>query len=269
MKHNSRISTEDFFVRAAGHKLRVRRLTHQANDGQDSRPTLVFLHEGLGSIEMWRDFPEVLLKKTGCNGLVYDRWGHGKSDPIDVQRTLRYIHDEALDSLPEVLENSGVEDTILIGHSEGGSIALIFAAEHPGSVRGLITEAAHVFVEEITLEGIREAVIAYQTTELKEKLTRYHYSNTEAIFQAWSETWLSPEFKHWNIEDCLSKINCPLLVIQGQEDPYATETQVESIAGRVAGPATPLLIPDCAHIPHKEATDRVIKEMTEFILKLL
>jgi pimeloyl-ACP methyl ester carboxylesterase len=269
MKSTNRISTEDFFIHAAGHQLRMRRLTHPDSDGQDYRPTLVFLHEGLGSIEMWHDFPEVLVEKTGCNGLVYDRWGHGKSDPIDVQRTLRYVHDEALDSLPEVLKNSGVEDTILIGHSDGGSIALIFAAEYPGSVRGLITEAAHVFVEEITLEGIREAVKVYQTTDLKEKLARYHDSNAEGIFRAWCETWLSPEFKHWNIEDCLPGVTCPVLVIQGQDDQYGTEAQVESIATRVTGPAKPLLIPDCAHIPHKEATARVIKEMTEFILRLL
>jgi pimeloyl-ACP methyl ester carboxylesterase len=269
MKNTNRISTEDFYVHAAGHKLRVRWLIHPGNDGQDSRPTLVFLHEGLGSIEMWQDFPEVLLEETGCNGLVYDRWGHGKSDPIDVQRTLRYVHDEALDSLPEVLKNSGVEDTILIGHSDGGSIALIFAAEYPGSVRGLITEAAHVFVEEITLEGIRQAVQTYQTTDFKEKLARYHDNNTEGIFRAWCETWLSPAFKQWNIEDCLPRVTCPVLVIQGEDDQYGTEAQVEAIASRVAGPAKVLLIPGCAHIPHKEATDRVVKEMARFILKLL
>lgn len=269
MKNTTPISTEDFFVNAAGHKLRVRRLTHPGNDGQDHHPTLVFLHEGLGSIEMWHDFPQVLLEATGCNGLVYDRWGHGKSDPIDVPRTLRYVHDEALKSLPEVLKNSGVEDAILIGHSDGGSIALIFAAEYPELARGLITEAAHVFVEEMTLEGIREAVKIYQTTDLKEKLSRYHDSNTETIFQAWCETWLAPEFKHWNIEDCLPRVTCPVLAIQGEDDQYGTEAQVESIASGVAGPAKLLLIPDCAHVPHKEATGRVIKEMTEFILGLL
>ena len=269
MESAKRISTEDFYVQAAGHKLRVRRLTHPGSDGQDSRPTLVFLHEGLGAIEMWHDLPKVLLEKTGCNGLLYDRWGHGKSDPIDVQRTLRYIHEAAVGSVPEVLKNLGVEDTILIGHSEGGSIALIFAAEYPELVRGLITEAAHVFVEESTLKGIREAVEAYQTTDLKEKLARYHDNNTEEIFRAWYETWLSPEFKHWNIEDYLPRVTCPVLVIQGEDDPYATEAQVEAIASQVAGPAKPLLIPDCAHIPHKEATDRVVKEMTEFILGLL
>ena len=269
MKNTNQISAEDFYVHAAGHKLRVRRVTHLGNSGQDSRPTLVFLHEGLGSIEMWHDFPETLLEKTGCDGLVYDRWGHGKSDPIDVQRTLRYVHDEALDSLPEVLEKSGVEDAILIGHSDGGSIALIFAAEYPGSVRGVITEAAHVFVEEITLEGIKDALEVYRNTDLKEKLARYHGDNTERIFRAWYETWLQPEFKSWNIEDCLPKITCPVLVIQGEDDQYGTAAQVEAITNQVTGQSKPLLIPNCAHIPHKEATDRVIKEMTDFILGLL
>lgn len=263
------LEQKDFFVNAAGHKLRVRRLTHSDNSGRDGRPTLVFLHEGLGSIEMWHGFPKAILKKTGCNGLLYDRWGHGKSDPIDIQRTIRYVHDEALDSLPEVLKSSGVEDSILIGHSDGGSIALIFAAEHPEWVRGLITEAAHVFVEEITLEGIKAALEVYSNTDLKEKLERYHGDNTESIFRAWYETWLQPEFKSWNIEDCLPKITCPVLVIQGEDDQYGTAAQVEAITNQVSGKSKPLLIPDCAHIPHKEATDRVAEEMTEFILGLL
>ncbi|MGD9166900.1 MAG: alpha/beta hydrolase [Syntrophobacterales bacterium] len=269
MSTKGSLLTEDFFIRAAGRKLRVRRLTHPGNNGQDSQPTLVFLHEGLGSIEMWHDFPEVLLEKTGCNGLLYDRWGHGRSDPLDGKRTLRYVHDEALDSLPDVLRRCEVDDSVLIGHSDGGSIALIFAAEYSERVRGIITEAAHVFVEEITLEGIKDALEVYRSTDLKEKLARYHGDNTERIFRAWHETWLQPEFKSWNIEDCLPKIKCPVLVIQGEDDQYGTIAQVEAIAHQVAGPAKPLLIPDCAHIPHKEATDRVIKEMTEFILKLL
>lgn len=263
------LQENDFFVYAADHRLRVRRLRHSGKGGQDGRPTLVFLHEGLGSIEMWHDFPKAILKKTGCDGLLYDRWGHGKSDPIDVQRTTRYVHDEALDSLPEVLKNSGVEDTILIGHSDGGSIALIFAAEHPESVRGLITEAAHVFVEEITLEGIKAALEVYRNTDLKEKLKRYHGDNTKSIFRAWHETWLQPEFKSWNIEDCLPKITCPVLVIQGEDDQYGTAAQVEAITKQITGQSKSLLIPNCAHIPHKEATDRVVEEMTEFILNLL
>lgn len=268
MSTKGSLLTEDFFVRAAGHQLRVRRLTHPDNDGQDHRPTLVFLHEGLGSIEMWHDFPLAIMKTTGCDALLYDRWGHGRSDPLDASRTLRYVHDEAVGSLPQVLAQSKVDDAILIGHSDGGSIALIFAAEFPQLIRGLISEAAHVFVEEITLEGIRQAVEIYQSTDLKEKLRHYHGDNTECIFRAWSDTWLAPQFKQWNIEDCLAKINCPLLVIQGEDDQYATAAQVEAITRQVAGSRS-LLIPDCAHTPHKEARDIVVKEMTEFILNLL
>lgn len=262
------VQQKDSYVNAAGHKLRVRRLTHLDNDGQDHRPTVVFLHEGLGSIEMWHDFPAAIIEATGCDALLYDRWGHGKSDPFDSSRTLRYVHDEALDSLPQVLAELKVDDAILIGHSDGGSIALIFAAEFPHLARGLISEAAHVFVEEITLEGIREAVRIYQTTDLKKKLKRYHGDKTESIFRAWSDTWLAPQFKHWNIEDCLPKINCPLLVIQGEDDQYATEAQVEAITRQVAESRS-IIIPNCAHTPHKEARDIVVKEMTEFVLKLL
>jgi pimeloyl-ACP methyl ester carboxylesterase len=260
---------EDAYIIAAGHRLRVRKLIHPNSEGGDSRPTLVFLHEGLGSIEMWHDFPAILAKTTGCDCLIYDRWGHGRSDPLDVKRTLRYVHDEALDNLPEVLDHFDVDDAILIGHSDGGSIALIFAAEYPERVRGIITEAAHVFVEEITLQGIREALEVYNSTDLKQKLARYHGDNTEKIFRAWHETWLQPEFKSWDIQDCLAKITCPILVIQGVEDQYGTAAQVEAINNQVTGQSKVLLIPNCAHIPHKEAKNRVAQEMTEFINVLL
>ncbi len=265
----SGLSTEDFYVRAAGHRLRVRRLTHSASDSLNPRPSLVFLHEALGSVEQWHDFPATLVETTGCDALLYDRWGHGKSDPFQGRRTLHYVHDEALKSLPEVLEKSNVRSAILIGHSDGGSIALICAAKYRELVRGIITEAAHVFVEEITLAGIREAVEMYETTNLKEKLSRYHGDNTDKIFRAWCDTWLSPEFQQWNIEECLPRINCPVLVIQGIDDQYGSEAQVEAIASQVAGPARSLLIPNCAHIPHKQAKDRVVREMTEFIRTLL
>lgn len=269
MSNKGSLLTEDSYIIAAGRRLRVRKLTHSNSDGEGSRPTLVFLHEGLGSIEMWHDFPAILAENTACDCLIYDRWGHGKSDPLDVQRTLRYVHDEALDSLPEVLNHSHVHEAILIGHSDGGSIALIFAAEYPEKVRGIITEAAHVFVEEITLEGIREALDIYNHTDLKQKLARYHGDNTEEIFRAWHETWLQPEFKIWDIQDCLPKIKCPVLVIQGEDDQYGSAAQVQAITNQVSGPSTPLLIPNCAHIPHREAKDRVAQEMTEFILSLL
>jgi pimeloyl-ACP methyl ester carboxylesterase len=269
MNTKGSLLTEDFYIVAAGRRLRVRRLTHPDSDAEGFRPTLVFLHEGLGSIEMWHDFPAIMAANTTCDCLMYDRWGHGKSDPLDVQRALGYVHDEALDSLPDVLNRVHVDDAILIGHSDGGSIALIFAAEYPEIVRGIITEAAHVFVEEITLEGIREALDIYNNTDLKQRLARYHGDNAEKIFRAWHETWLQPEFKVWDIQDCLAKITCPVLVIQGEDDQYGTIAQVQAISSQVAGPSKVLLIPDCAHIPHREAKDRVIKEMTEFILTLL
>jgi len=263
------LQQKDFFVKAAGHRLRLRKLSRTEGDSQDGRPTLVFLHEGLGSIEMWHDFPAILAETTACDCLIYDRWGHGRSDALDVQRTLRYVHHEALDSLPEVLNHSNVDDAILIGHSDGGSIALIFAAEYPEILRGIITEAAHVFVEEITLEGIREALDIYNNTDLKQRLARYHGTNTEKIFRAWHETWLQPEFKSWDIQDCLPKVKCPVLVIQGEDDQYGTAAQVEAIAHQVTGPSKVLLLPNCAHIPHRESKDRVAQEMTEFILGLL
>lgn len=269
MKSGYSLLTQDFFVIAAGHKLRVRRLSRPNTEAENSRLTLLFLHEGLGSIDMWQDFPLLVAEASGCDGLIYDRWGHGKSDPLDVKRTLRYVHDEALESLPEVLKHFNVDNCILIGHSDGGSIALIFAAEHPEMARGIITEAAHVFVEEITLEGIRKAIEIYKNTDLNQNLARYHGGNTEKIFKAWSETWLSAEFKKWNTEDHLPKIKCPVLVIQGEDDQYGTKVQVEAITRQVSGPSRSLLIPNCAHIPHKEARDQVAREMIEFIRTLL
>ena len=269
MSTKGTLLTKDSYIVAAGHRLRARKLTHPDSGGEGSRPTLVFLHEGLGSIEMWHDFPAILAEATACDCLLYDRWGHGRSDPLDVERTIRYVHEEALNSLPEVLNHFHVDDAILIGHSDGGSIALIFAAEYPETVRGIITEAAHVFVEEITLQGIREAVDIYKNTHLKKKLAGYHGDNTEKIFRAWYETWLQPEFKSWDIQDCLPKIKCPVLVIQGEDDQYGTAAQVEAISKQVTGQSKPLLIPNCAHTPHKEARDRVTQEMTEFISGLL
>jgi pimeloyl-ACP methyl ester carboxylesterase len=268
MRNINSLLTEDFYIKVGGRRLRVRKLKHSASDNPNPRPILVFLHEALGSVEQWHDFPATLAKITGCDALIYDRWGHGKSDTFEGQRTIRYIHDEALESLPEVLENSNVRDAILVGHSDGASIAFVFAAEYQETVRGIIVEGAHVFVEEMILESIREAIESYETTNFKEKLSRYHGDNTEKIFRAWCNIWLSPEFKKWNIEKCLSKINCPVLVIHGKDDHYGSEDQVGAIASQVAGPATSLIIPNCAHIPHKEAKDRVVREMTGFIRTL-
>jgi pimeloyl-ACP methyl ester carboxylesterase len=268
MNAPTELQVQDFDLRAAGHRLRARRLTHARRGRADAGPVLVFLHEGLGCIELWRDFPAALVEATRLEGLVYDRWGHGRSDPLTVRRTPRYLHDEAFESLPEVLTQCGVEDAVLIGHSDGGTIALLYGAKYPKGVRGIITEAAHVFVEDVTVKGIRETVKTYETTDLKEKLARCHGNNTDTLFCAWADTWLAPEFGTWNVESYLPQVVCPLLVIQGEDDEYATRAQVDAIAGQVSGPARPLLVPSCGHAPHRQARDTVLKEMTEFIRAL-
>lgn len=234
----------------------------------ETGPMLVFLHEGLGSIAQWRDFPFAVSLAAHQPAVVYERGGYGNADPLDAPRSVRYIHEEAMQSLPEVLRQLQIDDAILIGHSDGGSIALIFAALWPQKVRGIITEAAHVFVEDSTLAGIREAVNQYDSTDLPERLARYHGSNTEAAFRGWSETWLSPAFRDWNIEEYLPGVRCPVLAIQGRDDEYGTPAQVEAIVNGVSGPAEPLIIADCGHVPHHQARERVLAEMTRFILTL-
>ena len=232
-------------------------------------PALVFLHEGLGSIGQWRDFPPAVCAGAGLPGLVYERRGHGGSDPLDGPRSPNYLHEEALDVLPAVLDQSGISSAILIGHSDGGSMALLFAAEYPERVLGIVTEAAHVFVEDVTLEGIRKAVALYETTNLKEHLQKYHGENTDGLFHAWSDTWLAPSFRDWNIEYCLHRVHCPLLVIQGRDDEYGTPAQVEAIVKQAGGPARPLIIPDCGHIPHHQAREQVLAAAVPFVSALL
>lgn len=256
---------EDFDLRAAGRRLRARRLRHPRGSRADESPALVFLHEGLGCIELWRDFPAALVEATGLDGLIYDRWGHGQSDPLTALRTPYYLHDEAFESLPEVLIECGVPKAILIGHSDGGTIALLYAARYPEGVCGIITEAAHVFVEEVTLAGIRETVKHYESTDLKEKLLRYHGDNTELLFRAWADTWLDSGFRDWNVESYLPQVTSPLLAMQGEEDEYATRAQVDAIAGQVSGAVRPLLVPNCGHTPHRDARDSVLQEMVAFI----
>lgn len=258
------VSTEDFLLDAGGGRLLARSFALTATAGKRS-PALVFLHEGLGSIPQWRDFPEALVARTGLPALVYDRRGHGGSNPPDAPRSARYLHREALEVLPEVLDRCGVEDAILVGHSDGGSIALLYASAHPQRVRGAITEAAHVFVEEETLAGIRAAGEVWRSTQLPAKLARYHGAKTHALFHAWHDTWLAPEFRDWNIEDCLPGIRCPLLVIQGRDDEYATQAQLEAIARQVSGPVETLMVPHCGHIPHHQAREPVLEAMTRFV----
>lgn len=265
LKEKKNIFSRTFHVQAAGCQLRVKRIEPESGTHLKDRSTLVFLHEGLGCIEIWRDFPETLCESLGYSGLVYDRRGYGGSEMFEGPWPVNYLEMESLIYLPAVLKECNIDNSVLIGHSDGGTIALIAAASHSNLVSGIITEAAHIFVEQITIQGIRSAVEAFETTSLKKKFARYHKEHTETIFYRWAKRWLSPEFQNWNIQDILPKINCPALILQGIDDEYGTTAQVMGIAGRVSGPVDVKLIPDCGHIPHFQAKDTVLSEMTRFI----
>lgn len=240
------------------------RLYYETIAGPPERPYLVFLHEGLGCTAMWRDFPQRLCRRTGCPGLLYDRLGYGRSAPFAGPRTINYLHRAALVELPDVL-NRLIPDIgyFLIGHSDGGSIALIHGAERAPLLRGIITEAAHVFVEEETLAGIRVTTEAFAAGKLQ-GLSAYHGEKTEAVFRAWSDTWLSPAFRHWNIEYLLPSIACPVLAVQGAEDQYGTLAQVDAIAGKIPA-AVKAMVEDCGHVPHREQTANVSELMARFL----
>ena len=264
-KEKNVVYARTFYVTAAGCQLRVRRIEPEPSSFLMDRPALVFLHEGLGCIEMWRDFPEALCKAVGCYGLIYDRKGYGRSEKFEGPWPVDYLQIESLLYLPALLKECSIDNAVLIGHSDGGTIALITAASHRNLVTGIITEAAHIFVEQPTIEGIQKTVQAFETSSIKEKLNRYHKENTETIFYRWAERWLSSEYRGWNIREELPKITCPVLVLQGEDDEYGTRAQVEGIAGQVSGPVRVNLIPDCGHTPHFQAKDTVLSEMTRFI----
>jgi pimeloyl-ACP methyl ester carboxylesterase len=249
-------------IKAAGRQLAYVRLRPEGGVGG---PPIVFLHEGLGCIGMWKDFPARLCERLQLEGIVYDRWGYGGSEPLDGPRDVRYLHEEAQTFLPAVLDALGVERAILFGHSDGGSIALLFAAAFPERTAAIVTEAAHVFVEEVTLAGIRAAAAAFGATDMRQRLERHHGGKTDQIFRAWDQTWLSPPFWGWNIEAELPKIACPALVLQGADDEYGTPAQVEAIVERVSGPVESALLPGCAHVPHQQATEAVLDLAAGFI----
>ena len=232
-------------------------------------PDLLLLHEGLGCVDMWQDVPARVARETGCRTVVYSRPGYGRSASVEGRRTPRYMHDEALKSLPEVRRVLGLDRVVLIGHSDGASIALIHAGARRWPVAGLVAMAPHEFVEEITLEGIRGAGAAWRTTDLPRRLGRYH-RDPERVFLAWHDTWLSSAFRDWNIESCLAGIGCPILAIQGEDDTYATMAQIDAIAARAtASPRVEQLrLPRCGHSPHRDEPRAVLGAIGRFVSSL-
>jgi pimeloyl-ACP methyl ester carboxylesterase len=235
--------------------------------GEDSggKPTLVFLHEGLGSIRQWRDFPARVAAATGCRALVYDRYGYGQSDVLaEARRTVRFMHDEALIALPELLKNLSVRNPLLIGHSDGASIALIHAgAGH--AVRGVLAMAPHVFIEPICLSSIRKATETFESTDLPARLGRYH-RDVRKTFYGWADVWLDPQFEGWDIrDDYLPNIACPVLAIQGYGDEYGTMQQLDEIARRVKAPVELAKLQDCGHAPFRDQPETVLQKTIQFI----
>jgi pimeloyl-ACP methyl ester carboxylesterase len=227
------------------------------------RPVVLLLHEGLGCVALWRQFPEALAAATGCRLIVWSRAGYGASDPYPEPRTARYLHREALEALPALLAALQIERPLLVGHSDGASIALIFAAEYPQQVSGLVLMAPHEFVEDATLAGILAAKRAWTATSWSQKLARYH-RDPARVFSDWSDTWLAPEFRDWTIEDDLPAIRCPVLAIQGEDDEYATMRQMDVIAERVKG-AELLKLPDCGHAPQRDQEAAVVAAIARFV----
>ena len=231
----------------------------------DKAPTIIFLHEGLGSAGMWRDFPDRVAEATGCGALVYSRFGYGASDPVDRSRPVRFMHDEALSFLPAVLSHFQIDGAILFGHSDGASIAVIYAGARLGPVRGLVLEAPHVFVEPACIESIARMAQAYETTDLGARLARHHGANTDSMFRTWADVWLRPEFAAWNIEEVLPAITAPVLVVQGEDDEYGTVRQVEAVLAGVGGPAEALVLPGSGHSPHRDRPAEVLDAAARFI----
>jgi pimeloyl-ACP methyl ester carboxylesterase len=263
---NTTLTRSDFDIHIHGHRLRVCSLRH--DKASKNTPTVVFLHDSLGCIATWRDFPETIARATGCHALVYDRQGFGQSAPFSTPRTIHFLEDEA-HLLPRVLEQCEVTSAILFGHSDGATISLLAAAEYPQLVLCVISEAAHVFVDHQTITGILHAKELYIKSNLRTRIARYHGSKTDAVFRAWTETWLAEWYQHWNIEKYLSRIQCPVLVIQGERDEYGTLGQIDAIAGQVGGVVQKHLLPCVGHTPHKEVPDEIEKLSVTFIKKYL
>lgn len=241
-----------------GRRLEVERIPAD----RTGAPELVFLHEGLGSVSLWRDFPARVARATGCPATVYSRYGCGGSDLLREARPVRYMHDEAR-ALEELLTELRIENPILVGHSDGGSIAVIHAGTY-GRVRGMVLLAPHVFVEDISVASIADAKIRFETTDLPQGLARHH-RDAASTFWGWNNIWLDAEFRRWNIEEHLPKITCPMLVIQGLDDEYGTMAQVRAIERQAGGAVEVMEVAECGHSPHRDQMEAVLGGIARFV----
>lgn len=232
---------------------------------EEGLPYLIFLHDSLGCVALWRDFPKQLGELVRYNVLIYDRQGYGKSAPFNPQKREKDYMEIEADVLIQLMDKFNIRTAWLFGHSDGGSIALIAAAKHPDRIAGIVTEGAHIFVEEISLNGIRSAVEDYRHTDMKQRLERYHGDKTEAVFNAWAVTWLNEAFHTWTLHSFLPKIHCPTLVIQGENDEYGSIDQVNGIVELVAGRVEAFMVPHVGHTPHRDARSAVMERTARFM----
>lgn len=232
-----------------------------------ARPTLVFLHEGLGCAALWRDFPDKVAAALGARALIYSRFGYGASDGLTGPRDTNFMHEEALHVLPELLDRLGIEAPVLVGHSDGASIALIHAARSGRPVTGLAVLAPHVVVEAVGLESIADVRAKYDTTGLRDRLAKYH-ARVDDAFLGWADIWLDPRFKTWSIEDLIGEIAAPMLLIQGRQDEYGTLDQLDRIQRLAKSPVTRVELNDCGHSPHRDQEAAVISAVSDFVRSL-
>lgn len=246
-----------------------RRLEYELNDPVVSgAPLVVFLHEGLGCLEAWRDFPARVAAATGCSTLVYSRWGYGRSEARPGAWPVSFMHEEAASSLPDLLGHLGIDHAILFGHSDGASIALLFASQFPDAAQAVVSVAAHVMVERETVESISAARTRYAEGPLREGLARYHGPNTDTMVEGWSGVWLDPAFRDWDIRPSLGRVRCPVLAIQGSADQYGTPAQLGAIREGVIGPTVTSLLDGCGHAPHRDAPEAVISAVSTLVARL-
>jgi pimeloyl-ACP methyl ester carboxylesterase len=251
-------------VHVAGLRLEVRRQPPRVPGG----PTIVFLHEGLGSAGQWKEFPSRLSALTGCGFLAYSRWGYGGSEPRPRPWPMDFLAHEATVVLPALLEATETSLPVLFGHSDGGTIALMYAAAFPEFVLGVISEAAHVMLEEISLQGIAGVRERFLRSDLRARLRSPHGDHVDDTVLGWTENWLRPELRDWDIRAGLPVIRCPVLLIQGRNDEFGTLDQVDAIATRVSGPVETLILDACGHVPHRERQGEVLTAASEFIRRL-